>query len=141
MRLLKAGLLWGSVILLLAPSAWASVLRAGVAKVDITPPPGLPLWGYELRDATGTLDPLFARVIVLEVGDKRVALVALDLGRTFGRGSIEQIRDAARKSSGISYVLVCATHDHSAPAIRDSYPEGLPAWEKAALEKIEKTIQ
>jgi neutral ceramidase len=140
MRLSEAGLLLASAILLLAPSARASALKAGVAKVDITPPPGLPLWGYELRDATGTLDPLFARVLVLEVGEKRVALVALDLGRTFGRGSIEQIREAARKSSGISYVLVCATHDHSAPAIRDSYPQGLPPWEQAALEKVEKAI-
>lgn len=141
MRLSRTGLLLGLVILLLAPAAWASTLKAGVAKVDITPPPGLPLWGYELRAATGTLDPLYARVVILEVGEKRVALVALDLGRTFGRGSIEQIREAARKSSGISYVLVSATHDHSAPAIRDSYPDGLPAWEKAALEKIESAIQ
>ena len=140
MRLLKVGLVLCCVNLLLASPTVAAGLKAGVAKVDITPPPGLPLWGYELRDATGTLDPLFARVLVLEAGEKRIAIVALDLGRTFGLGSIEQIRAAARKSSGISYVLVCATHDHSAPAIRDSYPEGPPAWEKAALDKIEEAI-
>ena len=141
MRLAREGLRVGLLVVLLAPSGWASPLKAGVAKADITPAPGLPLWGYELRNATGTLDPLYARVLVLEVGEQRVAIVALDLGRTFGWGSIQQIREAARKSSGISYVLVCATHDHSAPAIRDSYPKGLPAWEQAALEKIEKAIQ
>ena len=140
MQLLRVGRWLGAMILLTASAAWGATLKAGVAKVDITPSPGLPLWGYELRKATGTLDPLYARVLVLEVGEKRMAMVALDLGRTFGRGSIERIREAVRQSSGISYVLVSATHDHSAPAIRDTYPNGLPSWEQAALEKIENAI-
>ncbi len=83
----------------------ATTLKAGVAKVDITPPVGVPLWGYELRASTGTLDPLYARVLVLEVGDKRLALVTLDLGRTFGHDSIERLRRAAAASSGISTYL------------------------------------
>ena len=75
------------VFLVLLTANWlpAESLKAGIAKVDITPPVGVPLWGYELRDSTGTLDPLYARVLVLEVGEKCLALVTLDLGRTFGR--------------------------------------------------------
>jgi len=62
--------------------SFAATLRAGVAKVDITPAGKEVLWGYESRlaPATSTLDPLYARVLVLEVGDKRLALVTLDLG-------------------------------------------------------------
>jgi hypothetical protein len=57
----------------------AAVLKAGVAQIDITPPSGVPMWGYELRQASGTLDPLYARVLVLEVGESRLAIITLDL--------------------------------------------------------------
>jgi neutral ceramidase len=118
-------------------------LKAGVAKVDITPPTGQPMFGYAARSgpAAGTLDPLFARVLVLEAGERRLALVALDLGRPFGPASLAQLRESAKKSSGISYVLVVAAHTHSGPVIKDEYPGGdTPLWESGALEKIAKAI-
>jgi len=61
-------------------------LLAGTAKVDITPPVGRQLWGQASRlgPSTGTLDPLYARVLVLKSTDTTLAIVALDLGRTFG---------------------------------------------------------
>ena len=63
-----------------------AALKAGVAKVDITPPVGQRMYGFAAREgpATGTLDPLWARVLVLEVGEKRLAMVALD-GTTISR--------------------------------------------------------
>ncbi len=139
MRTLKLACL-GLLLLGMEPSLEGATLKAGVAKVDITPPTGVPMWGYELRDSTGTLDPLYARVLVLEVGEKRMALVTVDLGRCFGHDSLQRLREAARKSSGISYVLVTATHDHSGPVVQDSYKNGTPGWEMAALEKIGKAI-
>jgi len=101
------------------------------------------MWGYEsrLKPATGTLDPLMARVLVLEAGDKRLALVTLDLGRCFGPSAVDQIRQSVRKSSGISCLLVTASHTHGAPVIQDQYKDGPPAWERTALEKIERAIQ
>jgi neutral/alkaline ceramidase-like enzyme len=132
------------LILLFVPqAAQSATLKAGVAKVDITPPTGVQMWGYfdRLAPAQSTLDPLYARVLVLETGETRLALVALDLGRTFGPASLERIREAVRKSSGISYVLVVASHTHSGPVIMDEYPAGeTPAWETADLERIEKAI-
>lgn len=127
---------------LLTASASGVTLRAGVAKVDITPPTGLPMWGYFARKmpSKGILDPLYARVLVLEVGEKRLALVALDLGRTFGPASIERLREAARRSSNISYALVVASHTHAGPVIREEYSSGVPTWETEALEKIGKAI-
>src|SRR5437762_7596923 len=111
--------------------------------MDITPPVGLRMWGYVNRKgaATGVLDPLYARVLVLEAGEKRLALVALDLGRPFGPAAIARLREGAEKSSHIDYLLVVASHTHSGPVIKDEYPEGeTPAWETAALEKISKAI-
>ena len=118
-------------------------LKAGVAKVDITPPAGQRMWGFAARvsPATGTLDPLWARVLVLEVGEGRLALVALDLGRPFGPGSLARLREGVMKSSGISYVLLVASHTHSGPVIKDEYPpEGTPLWESIAIEKIARAI-
>ena len=123
--------------------SFAAALRAGTAKVDITPVGGEQLWGYEdrVKPATGTLDPLYARVLVLEAGDKRLAIVTLDLGRTFGPPEIQQLRESARTTSKISCLLVTASHTHSAPVIADEYKHGTPAWERTAIERIEHAIE
>src|SRR3990167_2959523 len=59
-------------------------LLAGVAVRDITPPPGVPMWGYSDRKgpSTGTLDPLHARALVLKMREQTIAIVTMDLGRT-----------------------------------------------------------
>jgi len=129
------------VLLSASHTSRAVTLEAAVAKVDITPGPGLPMWGYSLRVATGTMDPLFARVLVLKVENTKLAIVTLDLGRTFGEASIATIRNAARTKDDISYVLLAASHDHSAPVIRTpSSPPATINWEKGAIEKIEHAI-
>lgn len=120
----------------------AADMKAGVAKVDITPPLGVKMWGYfdRLTGAEGTLDPLYARILVLEAGGKRLAYVDLDLGRTFGPASLDRMREAAKKNSGINYVMLQATHTHAGPVIMDQYPSGTPSWETAALGKIDQAI-
>lgn len=129
-------------LLLLPAVCIGAELRAGVAKADITPPPGLSMYGYsdrltEKHYSTGTLDPLEARVLVLEVGDQRVALVALDLGRCFGKASLDKVRAEVKSRSGISLLLMSASHTHSGPNILDDYAGGqTPAWETAVLGKI-----
>jgi neutral ceramidase len=117
-------------------------LRAGIAKVEITPPPGEQMWGYENRTkpASGTLDPLYARVLVLDAKSKRIALVALDLGRAFGPAALDQLRAAARHD-GISCLLVTASHTHSGPVVQDEYRGGTPPWERKALSGIEDALQ
>ncbi len=127
-------------------SMHGAALRAGVSRVDITPPAGEQMWGYEDRrqPAKGTLDPLYARALVLDAGPenapRRLALVTLDLGRSFGPASLARLREAAKRSSGISCLLVAASHTHSAPVIRDEYRAAPPAWEAAALDKIGRAI-
>ncbi len=120
----------------------AAVMKAGVARVDITPPVGTQMWGYfnRLKGAEGIIDPLYARVLVLEAGDERLAYVDLDLGRTFGPASLGRLRQAARRQSGINALIVQAIHTHAGPVIMDQYPSGTPAWETTDLGKIEQAI-
>lgn len=144
-RATRASLTLGVAVLLIGVSAFpchAVALRAAVAQADITPPPGVPMYGYldRLRDnklATGTLDPLYARVLVLEAGEKRLALVTLDLGRTFRESELAQLRQQLKDSAGISFLIVAASHTHSGPNILDQDTGGsLRAWEASAIERI-----
>jgi neutral ceramidase len=130
------------LMLLCCGLANAAEMKAGVAKVDITPPLGTHMWGYfdRMQGAEGIMDPLYARVLVLQAGDQRLAYVDLDLGRTFGQVSLDQLRAAVKKDTGISNVIVQATHTHAGPVILDSYPAGTPAWETTDLKKIEQAI-
>ena len=140
MELVAFRVLRGLFLLLFLVSAlgqgFGSPLRAAAAKTDITPPPGAQLWGFSNRKspATGTRDPLYAHVLVLEAGGKRLALVSVDLGRPFGPRSLESLRKATQND--VSYLVLAATHTHSALAVMDEYADGPPQWETAALQKI-----
>src|SRR5215470_15806471 len=132
-----------SILLLWGSGTAGAELRASVARVDITPKTHEPMWGFEDRTdpATGTLDPLYARILVLEAGGKRIAIVALDLGRTFGEPSLDHLKEIVSKSSGISCLLVSASHTHGAPVIKDEYDGAPPEWEQKALDGIAAAIK
>ena len=119
----------------------AQTFKAGVARADITPQPGVELWGYSNRTgpATGTLDPLFARVLVLDDGRKAVAVVTLDLGRSFGQPQMNFVRDRVRQAHRVQDVMFIASHTHSGPVIDEDYDE-IPQWEQHALNKIIQAI-
>ncbi len=74
----------GSVLAMAPPTeaSAADKLRAGAGRADITPPTGYYLMGWVRSDAKsqGQLTRLFARALVLERGDRKLALVATDLG-------------------------------------------------------------
>lgn len=140
--------LWIFIFVLgVAISASGAELRAGAARADITPPAGLPLYGFFSRIrknevATGTRDPLFARVLVLEAGKTRVVLVTLDLGRTFDDPAMDRLKALLRGQDGISDVILTASHTHSGPNIIDvNPPADVTAWEKAAVEKIGAAVK
>lgn len=93
----------------------ANDLRAGIARVEITPAASMPLYGYANRKcgpSDGTHDALFAKVLVLESGGTRVALVTADLGSLV---SDTLRRDVAAKLD-IPTLLLAASHTHSAPS-------------------------
>src|SRR5712691_10460772 len=119
----------------------AQSFKAGVARADITPSPGVELWGYSDRSgpATGMLDPLFARVLVLDDGRQAVAVVTLDLGRSFGQPQMNFVRERVRQIHGVSEVMFIASHTHSGPVIDEDYDQ-VPEWEQRALDKIVQAI-
>src|SRR4051812_7345310 len=62
----------------------AAPLKAGVARVDLTPPLDFqtPLGGYGERmnrPAEGVHDRIFAKALVLSSGDRKFALIAVDI--------------------------------------------------------------
>ncbi len=132
--------LWILPLLLLAPLS-AEGLKAGASRVDITPPAGLRLMGFADRTApsTGIIDPLHARVLVLETSEERLAIVTLDVCRVFGPWWLAALREQAKNSSGISHILVVATHTHSAPIIADDENTS-SGWERETLDKVSKAI-
>jgi neutral ceramidase len=109
-------------------------LRAGAAKVDITPQEleGLTnLWQHPFE---GVHDPIFLRALVLENGINTAAIVAADLVEF---GDTCAIRTRMERELGIpaEHILITASHDHSAPRVGKVTPgatarAGGPATEK-----------
>jgi neutral ceramidase len=116
-----------------------NTLLAGVAVVDITPPPGQMLWGYSNRThaATGTLDPLMAKAVVLRSGDTGVAIVTLDLGRTPEESVLRDIHKRVVTDFGISNLFVTASHTHHAPAMESTADRPNPYAEKVGQQIAE----
>jgi len=98
------------------------MLKAGVAKVDITPSVGVRMAGFAGRvfPSLAVHDPLWARALVLDDGERRVGIVALD---TVGISAeaVGEVREAAASSAGIQPegLLLAGTHTHSGPAFWD----------------------
>jgi hypothetical protein len=93
-----------------------SNLRAAVAKVDITPPPGTPISGH-VRDYDGVRTRLYASVLLLDDGATKVAMVTIDLSGSGGEVT-DGFRWAVAEAASIprENIMVAAAHNHSGPA-------------------------
>jgi neutral ceramidase len=122
----------------------AEPIRAGAAKIDITPPIGAAMWGYAARrDAAsiGVDDPLHARALVLEVGKQKLAIVSLDLGRAPTRGSMAILRKAVKQQTGIETLFLVASHTHHGPVLElDDWPKGARPYVRELEEKLAKVL-
>lgn len=94
-----------------------SNLKAGAAKVDITP--------TEVRDFTvsghtrvvnGVRDPLRAGVLVLDDGETKAAIVTMDVIGAW-EDMVALARAAIEKETGVpaANIMICASHNHSGP--------------------------
>ena len=111
----------------------SEALKAGSAKVDITPEKGIQLAGDvgRLRPTEGILDPLFAKALALEQNGKKACIVQMDLTIITKRFS-DKIKAEAEKKYGLpaESLMLHATQTHSTPslgheAISEEY-KGLP---------------
>jgi neutral ceramidase len=118
---MKQFLTWFFCISVFPLSARSQAFRAGAAQVEITPQPGAPMAGYyHARGAEGTLDPLYAKALVLDDGRTKVALVTLDLiSTTFA--ITKQARAEIERTTGIaaSNIMISATHAHTGPELAE----------------------
>jgi len=91
----------------------AGPLRAGAAKIDITPSERDLPKGY-----LGVLDHVFARAIVIDNGHATAALVSLDAGGV-PNDLWSAVSERAEKELGIpsNNLLITATHSHSVPSV------------------------
>ena len=56
------------------------MLKAGFARIDITPPLGIELVGYyEKRVSDGIIDPLFATAVAFDNGEKKAIVMSVDV--------------------------------------------------------------
>ncbi len=116
-------------------------LLAGAATVDITPAPGLPMWGYSNRTdgATGKLDPLMAKAVVLKAGETSVGIVTLDLGRVPESHVLERIRQQVREQCGLANLFITASHTHAAPSLEGG-SEDLRKFSEAVGDAIVRIV-
>jgi len=102
------------------PESSPPTFEVGFGEQDITPPAGLPMWGYGARHdmlAQGVLDPLFAKAVVIRVGNDKLAIVGLDMGRGPTQPMMEKIRRTILEQAKIANVLISGSHTHHGPVI------------------------
>lgn len=96
-------------------------LKAGMAKTVITPPVGTPLSGYGGRTdpSSEVLDDLYAKALVLDDGNERIALVVCDI-IGFRIDMVNEMRAVIQQQTGIQpdNVMIACTHTHSGPNLR-----------------------
>ena len=76
-------------------------MRAGAAKRDVSFP--------ELLGGVRVHDPLFARVLILDDGDDKVAIICLDMVEPW----FPEVRVKIQQGLGITLTLVNCSHTHS----------------------------
>lgn len=96
----------------------ADTLLAGVGRVPITPPIGIDLVGYAVREhgATAVHRELYATALVFAAGAVRTVVVDCDL-LALRSPYVDRLRErvAARVGTTVPHVLIACTHTHSAP--------------------------
>lgn len=96
------------------------MLEAGVSKIKITPPLGVPMDGYLSRTepSRGIHDHIYARCLVFGDGENYASLVSLDLLYAT-RDLTKKVRRTVSKALGLKedYIAVIAVHNHSGPSV------------------------
>ena len=119
-------------------SSAQGALKGGTAKVDITPPIGAWLSGYGSRDkpSEGILDPLYAKALVLDDGQSKIAIVSADL-LWLPLEMTNEIRRQVQDKIGIPQenIMICGTHTHFAPKIDRIAKD----WPDAAVAEIDES--
>ena len=124
-------------------------LRAGAAKVDITPKELTGLYSVWATRFTGVHDPIYARALVVDDGANTAALVALDLVEY---GDSTPVRERIHRELGIpvDHIMISASHDHNAPrggpitpgtSSAEGRPYSTPAYTQFVDDRIIESVK
>jgi hypothetical protein len=105
-------------LLVAAPAHAAPKLRAGAGQADITPPQtGYYLGGWTRADrlGTGVSTRIYSNALVLQRGQRKVALVAVELFSIPAGLQEDVARKLADRGFDRTTVLLAASHTHSGP--------------------------
>jgi len=99
-------------------------LKAGVSKVNITPPVGIDLGGYtgRINPSQGIHDNLYAKALVLDNGERKIAIVTTDLvAWPFDCNRHMKFCGLIEKKTKINKenIMITASHTHSGPDRKD----------------------
>ena len=92
-------------------------LKAGSARISITPPLGTELSGFWFKPASVINDDLYANAIVLKYGNVKLCIIQCDI-IAFDTVWADIIRGAVANTLniGVEYVMLAASHTHSGPS-------------------------
>ena len=112
-----------------------SNLRAAVARIDITPPPGTAIAGHT-RPYKGVRGALHAVILLLDDGRTRAAIVTTDLIDS-NSGVTEAFRATVASTTGTpkENILVAASHNHSGPGWRAN-----PEWNRKVIRDVTAAV-
>lgn len=104
-----------------------NTLKAGFARIDITPMLGIPLAGaFELRPASEIMDPLEATALAVSDGKTTALFVSLDVLQV-PRILAKDLQQAIMEATGVPVecIYLHGTHTHSGPFVYKENPHPL----------------
>jgi hypothetical protein len=123
-------------------------MAAGAGTADVPVPLGARMDGYGQRaeGTTGTLRPLEANALVLDVGGRAIALITVD-AVGIDESVVTRLRGAISELGSIppDHILVCASHTHAGPHglrkdVGSPTPTVVQAYESAVLGSVEDAL-
>lgn len=101
-----------------------SALRAGAAKVDISPDKGIQIAGDigRRRPCTGVKEPIHARALLLEQGKKRFCILSINV-LAIDNPCANEIRRRAQQTHGLApeQVMIHIAQNHATPSIGNHF--------------------
>jgi hypothetical protein len=118
-------------------------MKAGFARVSITPPVGTTMMGFGGRDmdhgCEGTHDDIYARALFLEHEGEQVLIMAFDLC-FIGREETDRFKAAIGRIIDLSprQILLNTSHNHVGPSVGTWYSAGYEAQDRLYMNDLEQ---
>ena len=95
------------------------MIKAGFARLDITPPLGSPISGYFYeRLAEGVLDPLEVNALAFGNGEETAVIISCDIAGMV-ESYVDRVRELVAQRTGVDaeHVMLCSLHQHTSVAV------------------------